>query len=250
MQSGPLRRGASLAERPWICYSARMSKFPILLSIFAFVCMSASFSVGAKSKEKKPASAVSVLKEVSKKYRNSKLVKIETDKKVTSELLGKTTTYQGEIYLSKGKFRWENETPDQTLLVFDGDTVWNVQYPPKDLGGQIQVAKAKLDKNTKSQILISTLIGNEPIDKNFKVISEKSDKEHLNVELQPLSGDLRVKGLTLEVDLKSKQIKNISYKDDVDNTIEIQLKKTEFISKENKDLFKYKIPKDAQVTNL
>jgi len=227
-----------------------MSKFPILLSILAFVCVSASFGAVAKSKEKKSASAVSVLKEVTKKYRNSKLVKIETDKKVTSELLGKTTVYQGEIYLSRGKFRWENETPDQTLLVFDGDSIWNIQYPPKDLGGQVQVSKAKLDKNTKSQILISTLIDGDSFDKNFKVISEKSDKENLNVELQPLSGDLRVKGLTLDVDLKSKKIKSISYQDDVNNTIEIQLKKTEFISKENKDLFKYKIPKDAQVTNL
>jgi outer membrane lipoprotein carrier protein len=227
-----------------------MSKFPILLSIFVFMSMGPTYAAVAKNKVKKPASAVSVLKEVSKKYRNTKLVKIETDKKVTSELLGKTTNYQGKIYLSQGKFRWENETPEQTLLLYDGETIWNVQYPPKDLGGQVQVAKAKLDKNTKSQILISTLIGKEPIDKNFKVISEKSDKETLNVELQPLSGDLRVKGLTLDVDLKTKQIKKISYKDDVDNTTEIELKNTEFISKENKDLFKYKIPKDAQVTNL
>jgi outer membrane lipoprotein carrier protein len=227
-----------------------MSKFPILLSILVFMSVGPSFAAYAKNKENKPASAVSILKEVSKKYRNSKLVKIEADKKVTSELLGKTTNYEGEIYLSQGKFRWENATPEQTLLLFDGDTIWNVQYPPKDLGGPVQVAKAKLDKNTKSQILISTLIGKEPIDKNFKVISEKTDKETLKVELQPLSGDLRVKGLTLDVDLKSKQIKKISYKDDVDNTTEIQLKKTEFISKENKDLFKYKIPKDAQVTNL
>jgi len=227
-----------------------MSKFPILLSIFLFIGFGSSLETLAKSKEKKPASAVLVLKEVSKKYRSSKLVKIETDKKVTSELLGKTTTYQGEIYLSQGKFRWENEKPDQTLLLFDGDTIWNVQYPPKDLGGQVQVAKAKLDKNTKSQILISTLIGKEPIDKNFKIINEKTESEKLSVELQPLSGDLRVKDLSMEVDLKSKQITKISYKDDVDNTTEIQLKKTEFISKENKDLFKYKIPKDAQVTNL
>lgn len=227
-----------------------MSKFSISLSIFMTVLMISPATVLAKTPEKKSAPAVGVLKEVSKKYRNSKLVKIETDKKVTSELLGKSTTYQGVISLSKGKFRWENETPEQSLLLFDGETIWNVQYPPKDLGGNVQVAKAKLDKNTKSQILISTLIGKDPIDKNFKVLNEKTDNGILSVELQPLSGDLRVKGLTMDVDVKSKQITKISYKDDVDNTTEITLKKTEFISKENKDLFKYKIPKDAQVTNL
>ena len=214
------------------------------------VLMSSPAVVLAKAKEKKPVSAVSVLKVVSKKYRNGKLVKIETEKKVTSELMGKTTNYQGVIYLSQGKFRWENETPEQSLLLFDGETIWNIQYPPKDLGGPIQVAKAKLDKNTRSQILISTLIGKEPINKNFKILSEKTADDILSVELQPLSGDVRVKGLTMDVNVKSKQIEKISYKDDVDNLTEITLKKTEFISKENKDLFKYKTPKDAQVTNL
>jgi outer membrane lipoprotein carrier protein len=208
------------------------------------------FEAQAKTKEKKPTAAVAVLKEVSKKYRNSKLVKIATDKKVTSELLGKTTKYQGVIYLSQGMFRWENDTPDQSLLLFDGVTIWNVQYPPKDLGGPVQVAKSKLDKNTKSQILISTLIGKEPIEKNFRIIQEKTEMNILSVELQPLSGDLRVKGLTLDVDVRSKKIKKIFYKDDVDNTIDIEMKKTEFLSKENKELFKFKTPKDAQVTNL
>lgn len=204
----------------------------------------------AKSEGKKPVPAAALLKEVSKKYRNSKLVKIETDKKVTSELLGKTTHYKGVIMLSQGKFRWENETPEQSLLLFDGETIWNVQYPPKDLGAQIQVAKAKLDKNTKSQILISTLIGKEPINKNFKILNEERTNNVLSISLQPLSGDLRVKDLTLDVDVSTKEIQKISYKDDVDNKTEIVLNKTEFISKENKSLFKFKIPKDAQVTNL
>jgi outer membrane lipoprotein carrier protein len=210
--------------------------------------MSSSFV--AQAKVKKPATAMAVLKEVNKKYRNSKLVRIEADKKVSSELLGKTTSYQGVIYLAQGKYRWEIETPEKSLLIFDGEIILNVQYPPKDLGGPVQVAKAKLDKNTKSQILISTLIGKEPIEKNFKVIEEKTEEEILSVELQPLTGDVRVKGLTLSVDVKTKQIKKILYKDDVDNTTDINMNKTEFLSKENKELFKYKIPKDAQVTNL
>ncbi|MBC7371011.1 MAG: outer-membrane lipoprotein carrier protein LolA [Bdellovibrionaceae bacterium] len=204
-----------------------------------------------KSKtELKSSSAVRVLKEIGKKYRNTNLVKIETNKKVTSELMGKTTEYKGTIYLSKGKFRWENDTPEQSLLMFDGKTIWNVQYPPKDLGGPVQVARAKLDKNTKSQILISTLIGKEPIDKNFEVLSEKTEQAVVVIELKPLSSDLRVKQLTLELEPTSKWILKISYKDDVDNLTVIEMKKTEFIKKENKSLFKYEIPKDAQVTNL
>lgn len=227
-----------------------MSKFFISLSIFLVCFITFPGAAFAKAKDKKSGTAVALLKEVSKKYRNTKIVKIETDKKVTSELLGKTTNYEGVIYLSQGRFRWENETPEQSLLLFDGETIWNVQYPPKDLGGPVQVAIAKLNKNTKSQILISTLIGKDPIDKNFKVINEKTDKGLVSIHLEPLSSDLRVKDLVLDVETGTKQIKKISYKDDVENLTEIIMKKSEFGSKDRKELFKYKIPKDAQVTNL
>lgn len=204
----------------------------------------------ASAPAKKAVPAGTLLKEVTKRYRGNKVVKITTAKKVTSELLGKTTSYDGTIYLSQGKFRWENETPEQSLLLFDGNMIYNVQYPPKDLGGPAQVAKAKLDKNTKSQILITTLLGNQPIEKSFKVVKESSAQNTTTVQLEPLTGDLRVKELTLELDSKAKLIRKISYKDDVNNLTEIELTKTDFLTNPNKDLFKFKIPKDAQVTNL
>ena len=223
------------------------------LSIFALLlALVPNFgSAQVRSKtELKSSKSVKVLQEISKKYRSSALVKIETNKKVTSELMGRTTEYKGVMHLSKGKFRWENETPEKSLLLFDGTTIWNVQYPPADLGGPVQVARAKLNKNTKSQILISTLIGKDPIEKNFEVLSEKTEQDIIVIELKPLSSDMRVKDLTLELEPTSKWILKISFKDDVNNLTVIEMKQTEFIKKENKKLFKYEIPKDAQVTNL
>lgn len=229
---------------------SRRRFFQILAGFFILFCLVALplQTVFAATNEHK--NTVALLKDVSKKYRASKLIKIEVEKKVTSDLMGKTTTYDGHIYLSQGKFRWENDTPDETLLLFDGQTIWNVQYPPKDLGGAPQVAKAKLDKNTKSQILISTLIGKEPIDKNFEIIDTQKDGDLNIVKLKPLSSDVRVKDLILNVDGKTKQIREISYKDDVNNLTVIQMKKTDFNYKDKNDLFKFKVPKDAQVTNL
>lgn len=217
---------------------------------FVLLPTSADRAVAKPKAEKTLSPTVSVLREVSKKYRSTNVVQIPVDKKVTSELLGRTTEYQGTIYLSQGKFRWENETPEKSLLLFDGDTIWSVQYPPEDLGGPVQVAKAKLNKNTKSQIFISTLLGKDPIDKNFDIISEKTADNTLSVELKPHSEDLQVKELRMDVDLKLKIIKNISYKDDVDNLTVIAMKKPELHKKVKKELFKFKIPKDAQVTNL
>ncbi|MBK9324606.1 MAG: outer-membrane lipoprotein carrier protein LolA [Bdellovibrionaceae bacterium] len=225
-------------------------KLSIVMTLFALLSF-ANLDTALAEVAKKPESATNFLKSVSKKYRGSKMIKIATEKKVTSELMGKTTVYAGHVYLARGKFRWENDSPDESLLLFDGENIWNVQYPPKDLGGSIQVAKAKLSKNTQSQILISMLIGREPIDKNFEITSEtRSEQGVLDVELKPRSQDVRVKQLHLGIDIASKEIRKISYKDDVDNSTVIEMKKTEFLKSEKRSLFKYKVPKDAQVTNL
>lgn len=227
-----------------------MTKILVRFLTVVSTVLTFAFATAHAVKPKSKPGASSVLSVVTKKYRSTKVVKIATSKKVTSELLGKTTIYEGIIYLSQGKFRWENSSPEQSLLLFDGSTIWNVQYPDKDLGGAVQVAKAKLDKNTKSQVLITTLLGTQPIEKNFHILSDSVHDGVTSILLKPMSNDLRVKELTLDIDGKAKLIRKISYKDDVDNLTVIELTKTDFLNKENKDLFKFKLPKGAQVTNL
>ncbi|WP_347355780.1 outer membrane lipoprotein carrier protein LolA [Bdellovibrio sp.] len=190
------------------------------------------------------------LQKVGKKYRTSKLVEMSVEKVVKSELLGKETKYEGKIYLANGKFRWENTTPEETLLVFDGSTIWSVQTPPKEFGGPVQVAKGKVDKKTRSHILISSLLG-EDLAKTFKVVSEKKDGELIHLQVEPVQGgDLTVKSMKLVVKSKDNTLKSVSYLDDIGNQTTMNFTKIEFLKKENKKLFKYQPPKDAQVTDL
>jgi outer membrane lipoprotein carrier protein len=237
LKLGFWRRGSSLAERPSICYKSRMLRNTL------FILLSVSLSFVAQAAPNK------TLKAFGKNYRSAKLVEMAVDKTVKSELLGKETKYSGKIFMANGKFRGENTTPEETLLVFDGTTIWSVQTPPKEFGGPVQVGKGKVDKKTRSQLLISTLLG-EDLEKSFKVLKEEKVGADSKIEIEPKGDGLTVKTLSLLIDTKKSELKELSYKDDIGNLTTISFSKIQFKQKANNKLFKYQPPKDAQVTNL
>ncbi|KHD88001.1 MAG: lipoprotein carrier protein LolA [Bdellovibrio sp. ArHS] len=189
------------------------------------------------------------LQKVSKKYRNAKLVEMSVEKSVKSDLLGKETKHEGKIFVANGKFRWENTKPEQTLLVFDGSTIWSEQTPPKEFGGPVQVAKGKVDKKTRSHILISSLLGAD-LEKNFKIQKEEKVGDLVRLDVTPLYDDLTVKSMQVLINPKDSTLDEISYKDDIGNLTTLKFSNIEFKKKEKKSLFKYQPPKGAQVTDL
>lgn len=192
--------------------------------------------------------ATSPLDDVVSKYRNSKLVSMDVVKTVKSKVLSKETKFVGKIYLSQSKFRWDTDTPEKTQIIFDGKTIWNVQHPSVELPGPIQVAKSKVDKNTKKQILLATLLGTSEVKKNFKVLKTDVQKDEKLYFLEPKGSDLQVKDLVIHI--ANKKISAVSYKDDIGNQTEMNFKNIEFSKKDKSKLFKYTPPKDAQVITL
>jgi outer membrane lipoprotein carrier protein len=192
--------------------------------------------------------AISPLDEVVSKYRTSKLVSMDVVKTVKSKVLSKETKFVGKIYLSQSKFRWDTDTPEKTQIIFDGKTIWNVQHPSAELPGPIQVAKSKVDKNTKKQILLATLLGTSEVKKNFKVLKTEVQKDEKLYFLEPKGSDLQVKDLVIHI--ANKKISGISFKDDIGNQTDMNFKNVEFSKKEKSKLFNYAPPKDAQVITL
>lgn len=238
MKFGSLPGGVCLAERPGICYKIRMFKrFSLLLFVTAF-------SLGVSA-----AVSSEALKKVTSKYRGAKLVEMAVEKSVKSELLGKETKYDGKIYLANGKFRWENTTPEKSLIVFDGTTIWSEQTPPKEFGGPVQVAKGKVDKKTRSHILISSLLGGD-LETNFKILKEEKAGEQVKLFVKPTTEDLTVQDLQVVIDPKTSTMTEISYKDDIGNLTTMKFSDIAFLKKLKKNLFKYQPPKGAQVTDL
>lgn len=216
-----------------------------LALVLLFSCL--SFAQSSKSNNDKISNEL--LQKVAKKYRSSKYVEMDVEKSVKSELMGRETKFIGRIFLSSGKFRWENSSPEKTLLVFDGTTIWSEQSPPPEFGGPVQVAKGKVDKKNRSHILISSLVGAD-LNKNFKVIKDTKAGSLTTLEVQPLYDDLTVKDLSVIVDTKQSFITTLSYKDDIGNLTTMKFSNVKLVNKEKKNLFKYQPPQGAQVTDL
>lgn len=200
----------------------------------------------------KSAFSPALLKTVDK-YRAASLVTMKVDKSVKSELLGTEKKYEGTISLAGDKFRLETETPDKALLLFDGKTIWNVQYPPKELGGSVQVLKSAVTKQNRAQILLSALLDKASLQKNFKVLKEEKDQKTQNqmrITVAPQTSDLTVKSVDLVVDTKKNTLTVVAYTDEVGNLTTMSFSDVEFSKKAKPQIFKYNPPADAQVTNL
>ncbi|WP_168196702.1 outer membrane lipoprotein carrier protein LolA [Bdellovibrio sp. ZAP7] len=207
--------------------------------------LSLGLSVSAFAADKTNAT----LKKVSVKYRAAKLVEMSVEKTVKSDLTGKVAKYTGTLSISNSKFRLETKTPDEALVVYDGVTIWNVQYPPKEFGGDPQIARGKPDKKTRGQLIAATLIGGD-IQKTFKVVDEKKDGETSSTLFIAPKDDLPVKNLQMIIDLKKSEITEISYTDDLQNLVTMKFSDIKLKDSIKKNLFKYEPPKGKPVTNL
>lgn len=207
-------------------------------SIFLILFSHLSFVVAASSP----------LDDVVSRYRTSKLVSMDVVRTVKSKVLSKETKFVGKIYLSQSKFRWDTDAPEKTQIIFDGKTIWNIQHPSPELPGPLQVAKSKVDKNTKKQILLSTLLGTSEIKENFKILKTENQKEEKIYFLEPKGNDIQVKNL--EIHVANKKISLISFKDDIGNQTDMAFKNIEFSKKDKSKLFQYSPPKEAQVITL
>ncbi len=187
---------------------------------------------------------------VIQKYGSSKLVTMKVHKKIKSELMEKETDYLGSVSLSGEKFRLDTETPDKAEILFDGNILWNVQFPSKDAGGAVQVLKSKVTKKNRSQILLSALTNRKSLKKNFKVIKEGQLDGQSVVTIQPKTSDLAVKSIDVQFDPNKKLLTKISYKDDIGNSTTMEFSEAKFLNKAPPNLFKIQVPQDAQTTEL
>jgi outer membrane lipoprotein carrier protein len=192
-----------------------------------------------------------LLKSTINKYKNSPHVEMQVEKIVKSELMGSENKHTGKIYLSSGGlFRWENEKPEKSLLVYDGKTIWNEQTPPPEFPGPVQVARATVNKKNKSQLIVATLLSEGKILDNFIVEKEEKMNDVFKYVVKSKNSDLLVNNLELKIDPKKKQVIELSFKDDVGNLTTMIFSGVQFKKTKNKKLFMYKPPKDAQVSNL
>jgi outer membrane lipoprotein-sorting protein len=152
------------------------------------------------------------------------------------------------IQLAEGKFHWETSGPEKNLLVFDGQFLWNVQFPPEEFkSAPLQVAKMSL-KAKNSPLIILEIFGQKPLDTFFKVTTKKTEGDVTSFALKEKKVDLGLKDITLKINAKDHRVVSLSYLDEVENETVLAFKATQLDAKLKEDLFSYKPPKGAQVT--
>lgn len=176
--------------------------------------------------------------------------KTDVEKTVTSEVLEKTTTSSGRLFAGGHKLRWETESPEKSMILFDGTILWTFLYPSDELGGPIQVTKSKLDIKAKTQILVRLVTSKEAPSKNFDVLERTEADGIVRWKLKPKQDDPTVKDFSVAVESKKKLLREIEYRDEIGNKTTLKFGIPEKIKNPDAKQFKAEVPKGAQVTEL
>lgn len=195
-----------------------------------------------------------LLVSIANRYSQSPLVAMKVEKTTQSQFTTENgPTYEGNVFFSKGKFRWENLKPEKSLIVFDGKFLWNQLAEDPDFPGPIEVTKTKVSKANQSQLILNAILSSDKGQGLFKVVNTKSEntEKHLIYELKPVDiKTAQVKELVLKIDQKLSLIREAQFEDDIGNKTVLKFPKVLFYSKNRAELFKYEPPKKSQVTEL
>ena len=215
-------------------------KFLIIL----FSTLAASIS-GATEK---PADSLKSLRETLVRIQKTKLVEFQLEKKVVSEIMGSEKTYHGRSFLQGSLFRFEIKDPDKSLVVFDGKTLWIVQYPNPGLGGPTQVLRGQIHGKQKEQMLLTELLAKGKLLDSFTLAKTGEDDSGQSFEGTPKDKGFNLQKVNLTV--KGKELKKLEYVDDVGNKTSLNVIEQKLQADPRPELFRYKPEKGAQVTNL
>lgn len=193
---------------------------------------------------------ISALESVNQRYRQSGMVSMNLRQTVSSELLGTETISLGKVYVAQGKFRLALSEPTKSLIVFDGEKIWNEQHPPQGIKGEIQYTSTKIEKKNRGQLLIGQLMSKDPITKSFKISDVKKESDLLKYTAIPTTSDLVINQIVISINPKTKEIIAIQYKDELENLTKYEFSKVQFSKKSTAALFKYQPPKNAKEVKL
>lgn len=182
-------------------------------------------------------------------YKTADTMILEVRKTIKNTMLDKETISKGMIRFVKGNFYWETNDPEKNLVIYNGKTLWTVQYPPTEFKeSPIQVAKTSIKSKKNSPIILSEIFGTRPINSLFNVKLAKKDGSLMHYNLIEKKSQFGLKNLTLLIDVKNQRVVSLDYIDEVENEIKIEFRSTQFNMNIRKSLFSYKPPSKAQVT--
>jgi len=206
--------------------------------------------IGAKLKApklKETRASSDLFGEVRKKYAKYKMVEIDASRITTISALDKTKETALKIYVaSSGAMRIETKTEPKSITILNDKDAMVIDEPDEFFGGPVRVLISKNPELKNSQAFLRVIFGQLAIENVFTIKKEEKDF----VVLSAVNSQFPVQEVRVYFDLKNKLISKIQYSDAQTNKISIKMLNTKFNKSEKTELFNYKIPKDAEITEV
>lgn len=181
------------------------------------------------------------------KWQQSPQVKAEITKTLKTEFLMTPRVSKGKFFASKGRLRLETTEPTSSLIVVSGGDVWQEER----VDDFIQVNHASSKDLKRSSGLLALLFGDKKIWQDIIIEAGSTEGTVTQFLLKPLNAkDWPVQNLTVVVDLKTQDLKSLSFTDELDNQLTYEFSKIQFLKKINEKLFSYKPPTNAQINRF
>ncbi len=191
-----------------------------------------------------------ILKKIETKY-ITHFVRIDVKSEVTQALLERTKTYTGKLYMApEGRFKMDMREPNKHMLLMNGKNIWVVDYPLDETQDKVQILHSKSAKNLKNQAFLDIFMGVGSLEKRFKIESSDKKNDEITYKLIPKEKDAQVERVELKVDVQAELISSITFWDSLGNKTQLRFSEQDFSEKVDKEIFKFKPPKDASITYL
>ena len=192
-----------------------------------------------------------LLHSVRSRYSQSNSVSMAVDKTVVLEVLEQEKKSKAKMVVGKGgKLRFESLEEPKSVTIMNEKKAMIVDYPDKDFGGPIKVLLAKLGKVKQSQTILKSIMGNENLTGLFEIALMSQNDPNYVYEMKAKKADMDVKRIQISINSKADIIQRITYWDQIGNKTDLQFSDVNFSTDENPKAFDFKIPKNADVTEL
>ncbi|MEI7973026.1 MAG: outer membrane lipoprotein carrier protein LolA [Bdellovibrio sp.] len=170
-------------------------------------------------------------------------LKIDYRKIQTSQTLKKEKRSRGRLFLTGRNFRLEEVEPDRTTLIFDGKSLWTLQYPPEAFGDTPDISRLRVNQNHQEQMLLLSLLKGQ-FDQVFRVQS-KSGKEYLLELKRPVVHvqDLRVR-------VQDAGVESVGWTDELGNRTFFLFENFEALAQRDRQRYQFKPPKGVAIMEI
>lgn len=178
-------------------------------------------------------------------------VEVSLKRRSVNTLLAREKSGEGRLFYRRGRLRLEMKSPEESLLVLDGKSIWLETKLDKELGGKTIVSKTSAGSFKKSNTLIAALLENKDLLKEFKLKRRRSESGQVLLEFLPKDASKsEIQSLSLWLKDGSSGLAKVQFTDDKENEVSLEFGETKALGVDVDTLFKYVPPKGADVTEF